>query len=72
MEVTASLRGTLNRRQDVDGSWLVEGRIPWRDFLRGGGRPEIDERWKFALCRYDYRADAAEPELSTLGAVDEA
>jgi glucose/arabinose dehydrogenase len=65
MEVATSLRGTLNSRQDLDRGWVVEGRIPWRDFLRSGGRPEIDGRWKFALCRYDYRHDAAEPELST-------
>jgi glucose/arabinose dehydrogenase len=59
------LRGTLNKWTDRDEGWSVEGRIPWKDFLRSGGRPEIDERWKFALCRYDYSVDFEGPEMST-------
>ena len=39
MEAKVALRGTLNGRQDRDRGWVVEGRIPWRDFLRTGGRP---------------------------------
>jgi glucose/arabinose dehydrogenase len=58
-------RGTLNHWQDKDQGWSVEGRIPWRDFVRSGGRPEVGERWKFALCRYDYSVDFEGPELST-------
>ena len=58
-------RGTLNARQDTDKGWSVEGRVPWIDFLRSGGRPNVDEEWKFALCRYDYSVDSEEPELST-------
>src|SRR5262245_33606296 len=65
MEAKVSLHGTLNRRQDGDHSWVVEGLIPWRDFVRAGGRPEVNEHWKFALCRYDYRVGAPQPELST-------
>jgi uncharacterized repeat protein (TIGR03806 family) len=65
MEAKVALQGTLNRRQDRDRGWVVEGRIPWRDFLRTGGRPEPNERWKFALCRYDYRIDMPQPELSS-------
>lgn len=56
--------GTLNQRTDRDHGWTVEGRIPWTDFLRSGGRPAIDEVWKFTLCRYDYSANSPEPELS--------
>src|SRR5438270_2083426 len=59
------LRGTLNNWTDRDEGWAVEGRIPWKDFLRTGGRPEINETWKFALCRYDYSVDFEGPELST-------
>jgi glucose/arabinose dehydrogenase len=59
------LRGTLNKWQDKDEGWSVEGRIPWKDFLRTGGRPGIDETWKFNLCRYDYSVDFEGPELST-------
>ncbi|HWG47667.1 MAG TPA: PQQ-dependent sugar dehydrogenase, partial [Gemmataceae bacterium] len=59
------LHGTLNHWQDKDKGWSVEGRMPWRDYLRSGGRPALDERWKFALCRYDYSVDFEGPELST-------
>ncbi len=65
IDAKVQLRGTLNHWQDKDKGWSVEGRIPWRDFLRTGGRPAIDERWKFALCRYDYSVEFEGPELST-------
>jgi uncharacterized repeat protein (TIGR03806 family) len=65
IDVKVRLRGTLNRWQDKDQGWSVEGRIPWRDFLRTGGRPDVGERWKFALCRYDYSVEFEGPELST-------
>ena len=57
-------RGTLERG-DVDEGWSVEGRIPWTDMLRTGGRPAESEIWRFALCRYDYDQKWPEPELST-------
>ncbi len=65
VEAKVMLRGTLNRWQDKDTGWSVEGRIPWKDFLRSGGRPEPGEHWKFALCRYDFSAAFEGPELST-------
>ncbi|MGH7172597.1 MAG: PQQ-dependent sugar dehydrogenase [Gemmataceae bacterium] len=65
IDVKVRLRGTLNRWQDKDQGWAVEGRMPWRDFLRSGGRPDVGERWKFALCRYDYSVEFEGPELST-------
>ena len=65
IEAKINHRGTLNRRQDKDQGWSVEGRIPWRDFIRTGGRPTIGERWKFALCRYDYSVNFDKPDLST-------
>jgi uncharacterized repeat protein (TIGR03806 family) len=65
VEAKVRLQGTLNHWQDRDTGWSVEGRIPWRDFLRTGGRPEPDDKWKFALCRYDYSVDFEGPELST-------
>lgn len=64
------LRGTLNRWSDRDEGWSVEGRIPWRDFLRSGGRPEPGETWGFALARYDYSVDFEGPELSTSAPLD--
>jgi len=65
IDAKVKLDGTLNHWQDTDKSWSVEGRIPWKDFLRTGGRPEVNERWKFALCRYDFSVDFEGPELST-------
>ncbi len=65
VEARVAHRGTLNQRTDLDQGWTVEGRIPWSDFLPAGGRPQVDERWKFALCRYDYDRQRLEPELST-------
>jgi glucose/arabinose dehydrogenase len=65
VEAKVKLDGTLNDWTDKDRGWSVEGRIPWRDFLRTGGRPEPGEKWKFALCRYDYSVDFEGPELST-------
>lgn len=58
-------RGTLNKWSDKDEGWTVEGRIPWTDFMKTGGRPDVDERWQFALCRYDYSVEFEGPELST-------
>jgi len=65
VDAKVSLRGTLNKWTDKDDGWSVEGRIPWTDFIRTGGRPDRGEKWKFALCRYDYSVDFEGPELST-------
>jgi uncharacterized repeat protein (TIGR03806 family) len=65
IDAKVALRGTLNKWSDRDEGWSVEGRIPWTDFLRTGGRPAAGEKWKFALCRYDYSVDFEGPELST-------
>lgn len=65
VEAKVALDGTLNRWQDRDAGWSVEGQIPWTDFLRTGGRPNDGEAWKFALCRADYSVDFEGPELST-------
>ena len=65
IEAKVKLDGTLNNFEDQDRGWTVEGKIPWKDFLKSGGRPIPDEKWKFALCRYDYSMEFDEPELST-------
>lgn len=69
--VTAKVkaRGTPNERGDADTGWAVEGRIPWTDFLRTGGRPVPGEVWKLNLCRYDYHKDWPEPELSCVAPI---
>jgi len=63
-DTRVALRGTLNDPPDRDRGWSVEGRIRWVDLLRTGGRPAAGERWKFALCRFDYGAGRP-AELST-------
>jgi glucose/arabinose dehydrogenase len=65
VDAKVQLRGTLNDWTDKDEGWTVEGRIPWKDFLRTGGRPAVGEKWKFALCRRDYSVDFEGPEQST-------
>lgn len=65
VESKVALEGTLNKRDDRDKSWSVEGKIPWTDFAQTGGPPNPGEAWKFALCRYDYDIQRKEPELST-------
>lgn len=65
IDAKVRLRGTLNRWQDKDQGWSVEGRIPWSDFHQSGGRPDSGARWKFTLCRYDYSVAFEGPELST-------
>jgi uncharacterized repeat protein (TIGR03806 family) len=57
-------RGTLDNRTDRDEGWSVEGRIPWDDFSRTGGRPAAGDVWRFALCRYDYTLNE-KPETTT-------
>ena len=63
-DAKVKLRGTLNKRDDTDKGWSVEGRIAWTDFGRAGGRPAAGEAWKLNLCRFDYNANWNEPELS--------
>lgn len=65
VEAKVNLRGTLNKWTDKDDGWSIEGKIPWTDFIKTGGRPDVNEKWKFALCRYDYSVDFEGPEIST-------
>ena len=65
MVSAVKLRGTLNRWQDRDEGWTVEGRIPWTAFRATGGRPKAGDVWRFALCRYDYSVAFDQPDLSS-------
>jgi hypothetical protein len=65
MESAVRLQGTLNNWQDTDTGWTVEGRIPWTAFKATGGRPTAGDKWRFALCRYDYSVAFERPELSS-------
>jgi hypothetical protein len=65
LESAVRLRGTLNKWDDKDQGWTVEGRIPWSAFKVTGGRPKAGDKWRFALCRYDFSKDFERPELSS-------
>jgi len=69
IESKVKLRGTLNKRDDEDKGWSVEGRIPWTDMLRTGGRPNPGEQWGLNLCRYDYHKAWKDPELSSISPI---
>jgi len=62
--------GTLNERTDNDKSWSAEIRIPWTSFMLTGGRPEPNDQWRFAVCRYDHRIDREKPELTSCASLD--
>ena len=51
LEAKVSLRGTLDRGDDADRGWNVEGRASWYNLLRTGGRPAADEVWRYAIGR---------------------
>jgi hypothetical protein len=72
MESAVKLRGTLNKYEDKDKGWTVEGRLPWTAFKATGGRPAAGDKWKFALCRYDYSATLERPDLSSTAPLTEA
>jgi hypothetical protein len=72
LESFVKLNGTLNDWTDKDKGWVVEGKIPWTAFARTGGRPKVGDRWKFALCRYDYSKDLDRPETSTCAPLTQA
>ena len=65
VESAVQVRGTLNGRGDADKEWAVEGRIPWKSFLRTGGRPSPGEQWTFTACRIDRAGDGKASELSS-------
>ena len=65
LTTAVALRGSLNRWQDDDAGWSVEGRIPWKDFSRTGGAPKVGDIWRFALCRYDYSKSFETPDLTS-------
>ncbi len=63
VEAKVTLRGTLNRADDRDDGWTVEGRIPWSDFAACGGRPAPGETWRVNFARVNGKGAAQ--ELST-------
>jgi len=63
MVTAVKLNGTLNKWQDKDEGWAVEGKIPWTAFAATGGKPKAGDIWRYSLCRYDYSVAYERPEL---------
>ena len=53
IEAKVRLMGTLDNPSDRDQGYVVEGRIPWIDLLRAGGRPAPGEDWQFNIGLLD-------------------
>lgn len=74
LETAVHVDGTLNDPRDVDRGWSVEIKIPWADWMSGGGPagpPAPGTRWRINCSRVDwpvevvegrYRKRAGEPE----------
>jgi uncharacterized repeat protein (TIGR03806 family) len=64
-ESAVKIDGTIQNRNDEDRFWELEAKIAWKSFSPTGGRPEPDEVWTYALCRYDYTLGKDQPELTS-------
>jgi uncharacterized repeat protein (TIGR03806 family) len=60
------VKGTLNHPGDRDSGWCVEGRIPWSDLAKTGGRPKPGDEWRYSLCRYEYDAGGRNVRPTTI------
>jgi hypothetical protein len=65
MKSAVKLDGTLNHWQDTDRGWTVEGSIPLAAFEEASGKPRPGDKWRFALCRYDYSVTFDRVETSS-------
>jgi hypothetical protein len=72
MESAVKLNGTLNNPDDKDTGWTVEGRIPLTAFLASGDKPRPGDKWRFALCRYDYSVTFERVETSSTAPLTQA
>jgi len=66
MKAAVAIRGTLNDWTDKDAGWCVEVAIPLKALAATGPKPALGDRWRFAVCRYDYSVYIQDgPELSS-------
>ncbi len=66
MKAAVTIQGTLNDWTDKDAGWCAEFAIPLKAFESTGPRPQLGDRWRFALCRYEYSVYIQDgPELSS-------
>ncbi|MFC1805775.1 carbohydrate-binding family 9-like protein [Planctomycetota bacterium] len=54
MRSAVLIKGTLNNWRDRDKGWIVEAAIPLKAFAPDTPKPQLGDRWRFAVCRYDY------------------
>lgn len=54
IRVAVAVSGTINNWKDRDKGWIVEAAIPWTAFTGAAPKPQLGDRWRFAVCRYDY------------------
>ncbi len=54
VRATVRLIGTLNDWRDRDRGWVVEAAIPLEALAAVNPKPQLGDRWRFAICRYNY------------------
>jgi len=54
IKAAIAISGTLNNWEDKDKGWVVEAAIPLKSFTRTTPKPQLGDRWRFAVCRYNY------------------
>lgn len=59
------VKGTLNEWRDKDKGWLVEAAIPLAAFAKDTPKPQLGDRWRFAVCRFNYSVYLDKPEQSS-------
>jgi hypothetical protein len=66
------VKGTLNEWRDTDKGWIVEAAIPLAAFAQDTPKPQLGDRWRFAVCRYNYSVYLDGKELSSTARLTEA
>lgn len=54
IKAAVAVSGTVNNWKDRDKGWVVEAAIPWTAFAGTTPKPQLGDRWRFAVSRYDY------------------
>lgn len=59
------VKGTLNEWRDKDKGWVVEAAIPLGAFAKDTPKPQLGDRWRFAVCRVNYSVYLKAPEKTS-------
>ncbi|MBL7223268.1 MAG: carbohydrate-binding family 9-like protein [Candidatus Brocadiae bacterium] len=54
IKAKVSIQGTLNEWRDSDKGWIAEIAIPLAAFKDAAPKVQLGDRWRFAICRYNY------------------